>query len=83
MYVFRSSLVERGGSVGTGGRRAMCLQVLGEKKYFICAFKERGGSVGNGGRRAMNICAYLEKKKRKEKKRISRILFSRRLYFTL
>ena len=74
---------ERGGSVGNGGRRAMCLQVLGEKKYFICAFKERGGSVGNGGRRAMNICAYLEKKKRKEKKRISRILFSRRLYFTL
>ena len=33
---------ERGGSVGNGGRRAMCLQVLGEKKYFICAFKREG-----------------------------------------
>ena len=42
MYAFRSSLVERGGSVGTGGRRAMCLHVLGEKKDFICAFKREG-----------------------------------------
>ena len=30
------------GSVGTGGRRAMCLQVLGEKKDFMWAFKREG-----------------------------------------
>jgi hypothetical protein len=46
----------------------MCLQVLGEKKDFMCAFKERGGSVGNGGRRATNICAYLEKQKEEKRK---------------
>ena len=63
----------------------MCLQVLGEKKDFMC-LQERGGSVGNGGRRAMDICAYLEKQKeekRKEKKRILRIYLVEDLYFIL
>ena len=39
---FQKCLQERGGSVGTGGRRAMCLQVLGEKKAFIRTFKREG-----------------------------------------
>ncbi len=46
----------------------MCLQVLGEKKGFICSFKREGGSVGNGGHRAMNMCAYLEKQKEEKRK---------------
>jgi len=42
------------------------------KERFHMCLQERGGSVGNGGRRAMNIWAYLEKKTRREKKRISK-----------
>jgi len=60
--------------VPTGTRR---------KERFHMCLQERGGSVGNGGRRAMNICAYLEKKKRKEKKRILRINVVEDLYFIL
>ncbi len=50
--------------VPTGTRR---------KERFHMCLQERGGSVGNGGRRATNICAYLNRKKRKEKKRILKI----------
>ena len=71
MYAFRSSLVERGGSVGTGGRRAMCLQVLGEKKDFICAFKREGEVLETEDvAQRLYVPTWRNRKKRKEKKRI-------------